>query len=125
MSVLALSHLLQGLQQRNYTVTNKETPSIVELLKEFLDMSYGHRIRVHTDHKDTTQPNIASQRVMRWPTVVEEFAIELIYVKGTTNVAANALSRLPRDGPEPPETTNMMECFDLYETHTLSEECFP
>ena len=79
--------------QRNYTTTDKETLSIVELLKEFRNILCGHQIRIYTDHKNVTQPNITSQRIMRWRAIMEEYGIDL---KGSHNVAADALSRLPR-----------------------------
>jgi hypothetical protein len=104
--------------QRNYTVTDKETLSIVELLKEYRNILYGHKIRVYTDHKNITQPNIASQRIMRWRTIMEEFAIELIYVKGSHNEAADALSRLPRITAAE-ETTEESAAFELEESFNI------
>lgn len=84
--------------QKNYTVTDKELLSIVEVLKEYRSILYGHAIRVYTDHKNLTHSNTqtVSQRIMRWRLVIEEFGIELIYIKGEHNIAADALSRLPR-----------------------------
>ena len=108
--------------QRNYTVTDKETLSIVELLKEYRNILYGHTIRIYTDHKNITQPNISSQRIMRWRTIMEEFGVELIYVKGSTNVAADALSRLPRTAPD---ESNIMDCLESYAIHELSPDQFP
>ena len=110
--------------QKNYTVTDKETLSIVELLKEFRDILYGHKIRVYTDHKNITQPNISSQRIMRWRTVMEEYGIEIIYLKGTHNVAADALSRLPRTSKDN-EESNHMEFLDLYNANELPDDAFP
>jgi len=70
----------------------------VEVLKEYRSILYGHTVRVYTDHKNLTHSNTqtVSQRIMRWRLVIEEFGIELIYIKGEHNVAADALSRLPR-----------------------------
>ena len=57
---------------------------------------------------------------MRWRLVIEEFGIELIYIKGENNVAADALSRLPRcdaaAGAEPavcPSTDEAMETNEI------------
>ena len=113
--------------QRNYTVTDKETLSIVELLKEYRNILYGHKIRVYTDHKNITQPNIASQRIMRWRTIMEEFAIELIYVKGSHNEAADALSRLPRikAGEETTEESAAIDIEESFNVDALPIDAFP
>ena len=108
--------------QKNYTVTDKELLSIVEVLKEYRPILYGHTVRVYTDHKNLTHSNTqtVSQRIMRWRLVIEEFGIELIYIKGEHNVAADALSRLPRSdataGTKPavcPSTDEAMETNEI------------
>ena len=33
---------------------------------------------------------------MRWPLILEEFRFELIFIKGSTNIVADALSRLDK-----------------------------
>jgi len=109
--------------QRNYTTTDKETLSIVELLKEFRNILYGHQIRVFTDHKNITQPNITSQRIMRWRAVMEEYGIELVYIKGTHNVAADALSRLPRQCIA--EESNSLETHECLSIDNLPFDAFP
>jgi hypothetical protein len=38
--------------------------------------------------------NFNTERVMQWRILIEEFGPELIYIKGTSNVVADALSRL-------------------------------
>ena len=38
--------------------------------------------------------NWNTQRVMRWRLIIEEISPELIYLKGETNIVANALSKL-------------------------------
>ena len=68
--------------------------SIVETLKEFRNILLGHRIRIYTDHKNLTYVNFNTERVMRWRLIIEEYSPELIYVKGETNIVADALSRL-------------------------------
>ena len=35
-----------------------------------------------------------AERVMRWRLILEEFSPELIYIKGSKNIVADALSRL-------------------------------
>ena len=49
---------------------------------------------MYTDHKNLTYTNFNTDRVMRWRLILEEYGPELIYTKGSTNIVADALSRL-------------------------------
>jgi len=80
--------------QTRYTTTERELLSIVETLKEFRNILLGHRIKIYTDHKNLTYVNFNTERVMRWRLIIEEYSPELLYVKGETNIVADALSRL-------------------------------
>lgn len=82
--------------QRNYSVMEQELLSIVEILKEFRTLLFGQRITVYTDHKNLSCANFSSARVMRWRLIIEEFGPTIRYIKGTDNIAADALSRLPQ-----------------------------
>ena len=99
--------------QKNYTVTDKELLSIVEVLKEHRSILYGHTINVYTDHKNLTHSNTqtVSQRIMQWRLVIEEFGVNLIYIKGEHNVAADALSRLLRRDIDASEIENSVTEF--------------
>jgi hypothetical protein len=92
--------------QTRYTTTERELLAIVETLKEFRTILLGQKIRVYTDHKNLTCVNFNTDRVMRWRLILEEYGPELIYVKGATNIVADALSRLTTlptaAGVEPP-----------------------
>ena len=80
--------------QTRYTTTERELLSIVETLKEFRNILLGHRIVVHTDHKNLTCKNFNTERVMRWRLILEEYGPELLYIKGEDNIVADALSRM-------------------------------
>jgi hypothetical protein len=85
--------------QRRYPVTEQELLAIVETLKYFRHMLLGHKIVVKTDHKNLTHPTSThtSDRVLRQRLVLEEFGVDLEYIKGAKNVVADALSRLPTE----------------------------
>ena len=69
----------------------------METLKQFKTILYGQKIQVFTDHKNLTYDNsdYSSDRVLRQRLLLDEYGVELNYVKGETNVVADALSRLP------------------------------
>ena len=81
--------------QRNYTVQEIELLSIVETLKEFRNILLGHEIIIHTDHQNLVHKNLTTERVLRWRLYMEEYGPTINYIKGESNVVADALSRLP------------------------------
>ena len=62
-------------------------------------MLWGQRINVYADHKNLTQDGLGltSDRVARWRILLEEYAPEIIYIKGIHNTVADAISRLDYD----------------------------
>ena len=80
--------------QTRYTTTERELLSIVETLKEYRNILLGHEIEVFTDHKNLVYKTFNTERVMRWRLIIEEFGPKLTYIKGTSNVVADALSRM-------------------------------
>ena len=108
--------------QKNYTVTEKELLSIVATLKEFRNILLGHKVIVHTDHKNLTCKNFNTERVMRWRLVLEEFGPELNYIKGENNIVTDALSRLDMDTDK--EIFNLTEAAG-YDSDDLLPGAFP
>ena len=85
--------------QQKYPVTEQELLAIVETLKAFRHMLLGQKIIVYTDHKNLTYPTTqhTCDRVLRQRLTLEEYGVDLVYIKGQTNTLADALSRLPFD----------------------------
>ncbi len=77
-------------------MTEIELLAIVETLKEFKGMLWGQSIKVYTDHKNLTRDalGLTLDRVHRWRLLLEEYAPEIVYIKGIHNTVADAISRL-------------------------------
>ena len=94
---MLFNEIILNSAQKRYTTTERELLSIVETLKEYRNILLGQRLKVYTDHKNLTYSQFNSNRVHRWRLFLEEFGVNLRYIKGKANVAADALSRLAID----------------------------
>ena len=96
--------------QRNYTTGEKELLSVVETLKAFRTMLYGcPDLHIYTDHRNNIFDKMHTQRVMRWRLYLEDYGVKFHYIKGSTNLLADALSRLPFDEGQNPSDTSATE----------------
>ena len=103
--------------QRRYTTGEQELLSIVETLKEFRNILLGQKLVVHTDHKNLLYQKMATDRIIRWRLLLEEYGATFQHVKGEKNVVADALSRLDADFdqtfPAHPTKLQMAQSFML------------
>ncbi len=76
-----------------------ELLAIVETLKEFKGMLWGQDMKVYIDHKNLTRDalGLTSDRVYSWWLLKEEYAPEIIYIKGIHNTVADSILRLEYD----------------------------
>jgi hypothetical protein len=83
-----------SVMQTKYCVTEIELLAIVETLTEFRGMLWGQTIKVYTDHKNLTQDalGLTSDRVYHWRLLLEEFAPEIVNIKGIHNTVPDAIS---------------------------------
>ena len=80
--------------QTRYTTTEKELLSIVATCKEFRTILLGQQLVIYTDHENLTYKHFNSNRVMRWRLFLEEYSPDIKWLKGASNLVADALSRL-------------------------------
>ena len=103
--------------QRNYTTGEQELLSIVETLKEFKNILIGQKLIIHTDHMNLLYKKMASERIIRWRLMLEEYGAEYRHIKGEDNVIADALSRLDsnftEDSEEIEQLNNINICFPV------------
>jgi RNase H-like domain found in reverse transcriptase len=91
------SRKLNTAQQR-YTITERELLSTIETCKEYKNILLGYPIIVFTDHKYNTFNGLkASDRILRWLLLLEEYGVIFEYLPGKKNVVADALSCLDID----------------------------
>ncbi len=86
----------RSVTQSKYSVTEIDLLAIVETLKEFKGILWGQSIKIFTDHKNLTKDalGLTSDRVYRWRLLLEEYAPDIVYIKGVHNTVADAISRL-------------------------------
>ena len=49
---------------------------------------------MYTDYKNLTHKTFNTEKILRWRLILEEYNPELLYIQGSKNIAADALSRL-------------------------------
>ena len=112
--------------QRNYDTCDKELLSIVETLKEFRNILFEHTLIVHTDHKNLLYVYENRACVLRWRFLIEEFGPEFKYIKGESNIIADALSRLPiNDNSIPEEELTNDDLVERYDIEELPPDVYP
>jgi len=84
--------------ERNYPTYDKELLAIVEGVKKSEPVLTGTRFEVLTDHAPLAHLKSQwdlSPRQIRWNETLARFDMDIHYISGVTNSAADALSRYP------------------------------
>ena len=83
--------------QRAYSTIEKEALSLVLAIQQFevyLGLS-SHPITVYSDHNPLRFLNTmrnSNQRLMRWSLILQPYDLEIMHVRGSDNILADALS---------------------------------
>ena len=100
-----IAYASRTLQQaeRNYSQVEKEGLAVIFGVRKFHQYLYGLHFTVYTDHKpllglfgeNKSIPTMAAERIIRWALMLAAYEYTIQYRKGTENMNADALSRLP------------------------------
>ena len=67
----------------------------METLKELKTILLGQHITVYKDNKNIIYDNLTTEQVLRWRLLLEEYAPNIKYIKGSNNYEGDALITLP------------------------------
>ena len=89
--------------EAHYSQVEREALSIVFAVKCLHSYLYGRKFILRTDHKPLLHifgetanlPSIAVSRLQRWNVILSAYDFAMEHIKGTCNLAADCLSRLP------------------------------
>ena len=89
----------------NYSITDKEMLALVEGLKFFHELIYGRHVTVKTDHAALLSLNKSVKscsrgRLMRWGILLSDYTYTVQFVKGSSHIVPDFLSRIPNQTPE-------------------------
>ncbi|CAM5092907.1 unnamed protein product [Natator depressus] len=93
-------------RERHYAAIEKECLAMVWALKKLEPYLFGRHFTVYTDHSPLTwlhQMKGANAKLLRWSLLLQDYDMDVVHVKGSANLIADALSR--RGGPELPQVT--------------------
>ncbi|CAM4625537.1 unnamed protein product [Lepidochelys olivacea] len=97
-------------QEQHYAAIEKECLAMVWALKKLEPYLFGRHFTVYTDHSPLTwlhQMKGANAKLLRWSLLLQDYDMDVVHVKGSANLIADALSR--RGGPELPQVTGQSD----------------
>lgn len=118
-----VSKALSG-PQRKWATIEKEAFAIVHALRKLQPYLQGAELTILTDHKPLRsifQCELKNSKLQRWAILISEFAPKLEYRKGSDNVRADMLSRLP----PPQEIASIQEVLAEGTVGREQREIFP
>ncbi|CAM4717004.1 unnamed protein product [Lepidochelys kempii] len=97
-------------REQHYAAIEKECLAMVWALKKLEPYLFGRHFTVYTDHSPLTwlhQMKGANAKLLRWSLLLQDYDMDVVHVKGSANLIADALSR--RGGPELPQVTGQRD----------------
>ncbi|CAM5144052.1 unnamed protein product [Eretmochelys imbricata] len=97
-------------REQHYAAIEKECLAMVWALKKLEPYLFGRHFTVYTDHSPLTwllQMKGANAKFLRWSLLLQDYDMDVVHVKGSANMIADALSR--RGGPELPQVTGQSD----------------
>lgn len=82
-----------------YTITEQQTPALIYCGNKFRQYIVGHKVIIQAVHHAFSlikKFRIINGRLTRWTLDLQEFDLEIEYVPGRENMAADTLTRYPR-----------------------------
>lgn len=96
--VIAYASKSLSRSERNYSVCERELLSILYCIDKFRPYVEGTRFTVITDHYSLLWLNNLKNptgKLARWAVRLRQYSFDLVHRKGSSNVVADALSRIP------------------------------
>ena len=119
--------------EKKYSQLEKEVLAIVYSVKKFHQYLYGRQFELKTNHKPLIYifnekkaiPAMASGRVQRWALTLGAYNYTIKFQKGSDNLTADAVSRLPlpTTRTEPPRLTEVVHLMEYLDTTPVTSEC--
>lgn len=95
--------------QRAYSTFDRELLAVYLAVLHFRSLIEGRQVTIFTDHKPLVQAfhsgsQGTSDRNQRYLSIISEYVTDVVYIRGSDNIVADALSRLPESGELPAQT---------------------
>src|SRR3954471_8118215 len=111
--------------QINYTTTEKEFLAIIFAIEKFRPYLIGTKVTIYTDHatiKYLLAKKDAKPRLIRWILLLQEFDLTILNKKGSENLVADHMSRLPHGSKAECDNLPLREEFPDEQLFEISTE---
>ena len=84
-------------QEKKFSTIEKECLAIIWAVKKFNNYLYGTEFTLETDHNTLQyleRAKFVNARVMRWSLCLQQYRMNIQYIKGSLNCTADYLSRI-------------------------------
>mgnify|MGYP000847459154 CR=1 FL=1 len=95
--------------QRRWSTIEKECYAIWFALQKWEYLLRDVKFTILTDHRNLKYLNANTPKVVRWKLAIQEFDFVVKHIEGTTNVVADAFSRLCESDGDDPEVEPIRE----------------